>query len=978
MKSFKSYLKEYGALDPFQPMGGSSSGPGMGQYVPTADLNLRASKQAVSGGKVAKFITGNNVTFQGKKYKKVELEVLKVDNKSQTVEVAFISPKELENRKVNMSFRYLRRGPFIATKIPNYFEEKNPRIPRKKGQPAGSKKHSDLYTDENPRGTIHGLKFATVQDARDSVKKIENSGKKHAHKIQAAIAMEQRAKEMGKTAEAAVYRAYIEKMKKKTKEMQKEDFEPVNQGKLSELIFRGSRHGDKNDLYNMLIPVSSTLFKRIFPKQVRGTFFHVTDVDGFENLYDIQNTKKSIAAFANMTAKDIKGGVASGSGIIAEVEGNALAASAHDLMSLPTRDGRRLIFYKFFHDDFNKEQVKGMDKSMSVLLQAMIRKYALPSRVKKPRYSPYFSDFEVFKSIRNDYENKKYDERNKDAKTAGKRMQMLIKDYLNGIERILKKHAKGVQEVLTGYLKRKSTNRNWDEVVIDDVNITRVFIVSDHFETKIFKKDQLDHEAYKKNLEFAGVPVEIKKADEVVQYVAKVREKSLKEERNYKKEYSNYQGKPEQIARRSSRNKARRLMGDKDIKGKDIGHKDNNPLNNDPKNLKIEDPSTNRREPRLREDAEDDKLAKTMKIATAKMNLAKRIRQTRKQQKDSLSRIKDKDRKASTKKTQDATLKSIKTSGQSQIKSIMKQSLWERMKQSDIVGLEKFADRILRKYKIDISFTKHFIDRLNDPRNEPEIKVSELQRFFKKIQRNKGIGILSSPDIEAVLKDMETNLNLPVVIKKKGNEFEVLNKTIMRKPNFTTTSKVIRYEKAPDTSDAMKRYRAGKAGFTDIAHLKAKGLIKRADGTKKKSAKYEDTKCPPGYKFDKKLNSCVPKGRVVYTYPFFVGNRKSDDTDNNQQPSNGQNGQQTSNGQNGAQTSNGQSSNGQQTGEVYIAADVRKMPGGGYGVYADVFKKGRRVMTPGGKHKKELKKVYKNEKDANDYMAAIMIAKGGG
>ena len=28
--------------------------------------------------------------------------------------------------------------------------------------------------------------------------------------------------------------------------------------------------------------------------------------------------------------------------------------------------------------------------------------------------------------------------------------------------------------------------------------------------------------------------------------------------------------------------------------------------------------------------------------------------------------------------------------------------------------------------------------------------------------------------------------------------------------------------------------------------------------------------------------------------------------------------------------------------------------------------------------KKELKKVYKNEKDANDYMAAIMIAKGGG
>ena len=46
-------------------------------------------------------------------------------------------------------------------------------------------------------------------------------------------------------------------------------------------------------------------------------------------------------------------------------------------------------------------------------------------------------------------------------------------------------------------------------------------------------------------------------------------------------------------------------------------------------------------------------------------------------------------------------------------------------------------------------------------------------------------------------------------------------------------------EKAPDTDDAMKRYKAGKAGFTDKAHLKAKGLIPRADGTKRKSDKYK-------------------------------------------------------------------------------------------------------------------------------------------
>ena len=77
------------------------------------------------------------------------------------------------------------------------------------------------------------------------------------------------------------------------------------------------------------------------------------------------------------------------------------------------------------------------------------------------------------------------------------------------------------------------------------------------------------------------------------------------DERNYRKEYDNYQGRPEQIARRSSRNQARRIMGDRTKIGMDVGHKDNDPLNNDPENLRNEDPSKNRREPRLREMDED-------------------------------------------------------------------------------------------------------------------------------------------------------------------------------------------------------------------------------------------------------------------------------------------------------------------------------------------------------------------------------------
>ena len=104
--------------------------------------------------------------------------------------------------------------------------QKNPRIPRKSGQKAGSDKHSDLYTDENPKGTIHGLGFTDRAKATQSINKIKGSGKTHAHKMQAAIAMSQRAKvasERAKDPEKKkdlasahrVYQQYINKNKKK-------------------------------------------------------------------------------------------------------------------------------------------------------------------------------------------------------------------------------------------------------------------------------------------------------------------------------------------------------------------------------------------------------------------------------------------------------------------------------------------------------------------------------------------------------------------------------------------------------------------------------------------------------------------------------------------------------------------------------------------------------------------------------------------
>jgi len=149
-----------------------------------------------------------------------------VKRKDLTIQQAKVVHKNvLRKRKRVLKRAKFRFLPALRAKEADKFDNKSnigfaedARVPRKKGQHRGSSSHSDLYTDENPKGTIKGLKFATVDDAKKSVNKIKGSGKSHAHKIQAAIAMEQRARVMGKKSAAGVYRKFINQMKKKTKQ----------------------------------------------------------------------------------------------------------------------------------------------------------------------------------------------------------------------------------------------------------------------------------------------------------------------------------------------------------------------------------------------------------------------------------------------------------------------------------------------------------------------------------------------------------------------------------------------------------------------------------------------------------------------------------------------------------------------------------------------------------------------------------------
>ena len=120
----------------------------------------------------------------------------------------------------------------------------------------------------------------------------------------------------------------------------------------------------------------------------------------------------------------------------------------------------------------------------------------------------------------------------------------------------------------------------------------------------------------------------------------------------------------------------------------------------------------------------------------------------------------------------------------------------KEVKKSDLDQIERYADRVFAAVGIDVEFTRHFLDRVNDARNVKQITPSELTRLFKQSFKKYGKKISKlGDDAQAVINDMKTNINMPFVLNKtRGGELELVAKTVMRKKNFSTSNTKLSFE----------------------------------------------------------------------------------------------------------------------------------------------------------------------------------------
>jgi len=120
----------------------------------------------------------------------------------------------------------------------------------------------------------------------------------------------------------------------------------------------------------------------------------------------------------------------------------------------------------------------------------------------------------------------------------------------------------------------------------------------------------------------------------------------------------------------------------------------------------------------------------------------------------------------------------------------LKDLLLEDVSQTQLNQVEKYLDKLWAKVGIDVEFTRHFMDRVNDVRNGKPISPAELIKIYREIYKKYGktISQLKS-GAEILLKDMETDINVPVVLQWDGKEFDMISKTVMRKKNFKSSTK---------------------------------------------------------------------------------------------------------------------------------------------------------------------------------------------
>ena len=239
---------------------------------------------------------------------------------------------------------------------------------------------------------------------------------------------------------------------------------------LSTMLFDLPRAG----FDDLKIPLSSPIFKRIWPETIRSKVFHLTDFDGVKKLKGLQGGKRSISAFYNMDDYIIQSGIKTEGGYVVELEGDVLAAAPDDISSQPDKTGRRWLTFSTIMNSSTasdpglggSSKLRKMGDDLGRLLVKILKK----------------NGEDIDEGSRDNIIGLQWSGLGK--KHGGKTKSIIIKDYIDGMEKIMKKYSKPLGALLTDYTKKRTLDPDedsgekamWDELVVNNFKIQKIHV----------------------------------------------------------------------------------------------------------------------------------------------------------------------------------------------------------------------------------------------------------------------------------------------------------------------------------------------------------------------------------------------------------------------------------------------------------------------------------------------------------------------
>jgi len=233
---------------------------------------------------------------------------------------------------------------------------------------------------------------------------------------------------------------------------------------LSTMLFSLPRAG----LLDVKIPLSPSIFKRIWPKPVRSRVFHLTDFTGLGKLKRMQGGKRSISAFYNINLQSIADGIMTAGGYVVEMDADVLAASPDDIGSQPDKTGRRWLILDILNTRMGgASKLRGMETDIVKMMTDILAKNDLGPYKKTLTATELNAGWEYLGKW-----------------TSGKVKSVIIKDYLDGIEKIMTKYSRPLKSIFTDYAFDKELVPDpdsgdlalWDEVVVNNFKVKKVHV----------------------------------------------------------------------------------------------------------------------------------------------------------------------------------------------------------------------------------------------------------------------------------------------------------------------------------------------------------------------------------------------------------------------------------------------------------------------------------------------------------------------